>query len=118
MGEENTSFEFRLKNIYETRNYFLEKIKYNGLISRKHKKTCTTLNYIKNLLVLASTVTGCFSISSFCSLVGISVDIASSAVGLKMFTTPAGIKKYKSIIKKKVKRHDKINILAKTKLKN
>ena len=38
--------EFRLKNIDETRNYFLQKMKQNELISRKHKKVCTSLNYV------------------------------------------------------------------------
>ena len=44
MFEENLSQEFRLKNIDETRNYFLEKIEQNQLMSKKHKKICTTLN--------------------------------------------------------------------------
>ena len=35
-----SSLEFRLKKMYETRNYLLEEIKYNGLISEKYKKTC------------------------------------------------------------------------------
>ena len=68
MVEENISQEFRLKNIDETRNYFLEEIKQNELMSRKHKKVCTTLNYIKHFLILASTITGCISISAFTSL--------------------------------------------------
>ena len=38
MKEKNISQEFRLKNIDETRNYFLEEIKQNELISRKYKK--------------------------------------------------------------------------------
>ena len=46
MVEENISQESRLKNIDETRNYFLEEIKQNELMSRKHKMVCTTLNYI------------------------------------------------------------------------
>ena len=37
MVEENISQEFRLKNIDETRNYFLKKIEKNELMSRKHK---------------------------------------------------------------------------------
>ena len=40
------------------RNYFLEEIKQNKLISRKHKKDCTNLSYIEHVLVLASTSTG------------------------------------------------------------
>ena len=46
MAEENISQEFRLKNIDERGNYLIEEIKENELMSRKHKKVCTTLNYI------------------------------------------------------------------------
>ena len=69
--------EFRLKNINETRNYFLEEIGQNELMSRKHKKLCTTLNYIEHFLILASTFTGCISISVFSSLNGIPIGITS-----------------------------------------
>ena len=41
-----------------------------------------------------------------------------SAIGLKICAMAAGIKKYKSIIKKKKKKHDKIVLLAKSKLNN
>ena len=34
MSEENISTEFRLRNIYETRNYLTEEINQNELISR------------------------------------------------------------------------------------
>ena len=75
------------------------------------------MNYIEHLLILISTVTGYVSISAFASLVGIPVEITSSAIGLKMFVITAGIKKYiKSIIKKKKKKHDKTLSLAKSKL--
>ena len=36
MAEENISQEFRLKNIDETRNYFLKEIEQNKLMSKKH----------------------------------------------------------------------------------
>ena len=42
-------------------------------MSRKHKKVCTTVNYIEHFLILASTVTGCISISAFSSLIGIPI---------------------------------------------
>ena len=45
-------------------------------MSKKHKKACTTINYVKHLLILASTVTGCVFISAFVSLVGILIRIA------------------------------------------
>ena len=68
-------------------------------MSKKHKKVCTTLNYIEHFLILASTVTGSISISAFASLVGIPIGITSSAIRLKICAITAGIKKYKSIIK-------------------
>ena len=52
-------------------------------------------------LILASTITGCVSISAFASLISIPIGITSSAIGLKICSIAAGIKRYKSIIKKK-----------------
>ena len=69
MAEENISQEFRLKNIDEARNYLIEETNRNESINKKHKKVCTILNYIKHFLILGSTITGCFSISAFASLV-------------------------------------------------
>ena len=54
MVEENKSQEFRLKKkIDETRNYFIEEIEQNELMSKKHKIVCTSLNYIEHFLILA-----------------------------------------------------------------
>ena len=99
--------EFRFWKIDEIRNYVLEEIKQNELMSRKHEKVCVTLNYIEHFLILASAVTGCISLSAFSSLLGILIGITSSAIELKMCAIAAGIKKYKSIIKKKKKKHEK-----------
>ena len=61
-------------------------------MSWKHQKVCTTLTY-KHILILASTITGCISISAFASLIGISVGIKSSAIELKICAITAGTKK-------------------------
>ena len=116
MAEENISQEFRLKNIGETRNCLIDEINRNELISKKYKKVCTTLNYIQHSLILISTITGCIFISAFASLVGIPIAITNSAVGLTSCVLTAASKNYKSIIKKKKKKHDKIVLLAKSKL--
>ena len=116
MKDKNISQEFRLKNIDETRNYFVEETEQNELMSRKHKKVCTTLNYVENFLILASAITGCISISAFASLIGIPIGITSSATGLKTCARASGIKKYKSIFKKKKMKNDKIVLLAKSEL--
>ena len=50
------------------------------------KKTCKHLNYVEHLLILASAITGCVSISAFTPLV---------PVGVKICTISTGIKKYR-----------------------
>ena len=82
-------------------------------MSKKHKQVCTTLNYIEYFLILASTITGFVSISAFAS---IPIAITSSQIGLKICAIAKGIKKYKSIINEKKKKHDKIVLLGKSKL--
>ena len=55
--------EFWFKNTDEIRNYFLEEINQNELISKKHIKVCTTLTHITYFIVsttIASTNTGCY----------------------------------------------------------
>ena len=110
------SLEFRLRKTDETRNFLLDEIKHNDLMSEKYKKTCKYLNYVENVLILFSEITGYVSISAFASLVDINKGTTSSLVGIKICVIITGIKKYKSIIKKKKKKHDKIVLLGKDKL--
>ena len=98
------------------RKYLLEEIRRNELISKKHKKTCKNLICVEYFLILTVAITECISISVFILLVGIPVGIISSAVGLKICATTVGIKRYKSISKKKRKKYDKTVFLGKTKL--
>ena len=58
------------------------------------------------------------TVSAFDSLVVISIGITSSAIGLEICAITAVIEKYKSKVKKKKKQHDKIVLLAKSKLNN
>ena len=116
MPEENINQEFRLKKIDEMRNQLIKEINQNKLMSKKDKKVYRVLNYIDHSLIVISTITGCVSISAFAPLIGIPIGIMSSATGLKICVITAGIKKYKSIITKKNKKHDKLVLLAKSKL--
>ena len=92
--------EFKLKDIDEMRNYFLEEIEQNKLMSRMLGKVCTALTYIQRFPILASEITGCISSSAFASLLCITIAKTSSTVGSKICAITEGIKKYKSIIKK------------------
>ena len=51
--------------------------------------------------ILVSITTGCISISDFAPLIGVPIEIASFAIGLNICAITAGVKRYKSIIKKK-----------------
>ena len=98
----------------QIRNYLIEEINQTELMSKKHKNVCRVVNYIDHLIIVTSIIIGCVFISAFACLVGIG--ISSSAIGLKFCTNSAGTKKYKSMIKKKKQKHNKIVLLAKSKL--
>ena len=115
MPEETMNQEFRPKKIDEIRNYLIEEINRNELLSKKHENVFRVFNYTDQSLIVISTITGCVSISAFASLVGIPIGITSSTIGFKICVITAGIKRYKSINKKK-KKHDKIILLSKSKL--
>ena len=73
-----SNHEFRLKKIYETRNYLIEEIKHD-LMCGKYKKTYKQLNYVEHLVILASTISSC--VSTFTSLICVPVGIT---IGLKI----------------------------------
>ena len=75
--------EENIRSIDETRNCLSKEIKeinQNELMSEKNKQVHTALNIIEHFLILNSTITGSISISSFASLIGIHLGIASSAI--------------------------------------
>ena len=104
------------KKIDGTRNYLLDKIKHNDLMGEKHKKVCRALNHFEYVFIFISPVRGCISISPFASFVGAPVGTGSSEVGIKICAITAVNEKYKSVIKENRKKHDKLVMLAKTKL--
>ena len=94
-------------------------------MSRKKEKVYPTLYlyiytqlyiYIEHFRTLVSAITGCISIFAFASLLCIPIEITSFPIGLNICAITAGIKNYKSIIKEKKKKHDKIVFLEKSKL--
>ena len=62
-------------------------------MSKRHKKVCTTINYIELFVILASVATGCITIYASASLLDIPVVITNYAIGLIICTKTSGIKK-------------------------
>ena len=85
-------------------------------MSNEDKKVGTTLKYIENASILVFAVTECTSFFAFVSLDNISTGIMSAAIGLNVCAIIARIKNYKSVMKKKKKKHDEIVLLVKANL--
>ena len=50
MGEENISQKFSLRNIDETKKYFVEEIHQNEWTSKMNKKVCTNFTFLITFL--------------------------------------------------------------------
>ena len=102
------SQEFRQENIDETRNYLAEVINRNELMNKKTQKgLCNSKLYWALFYFRFYNNWMCFYFC-FDFLAGIPMGISSSLIGLRSCVITAVIKKDKSIIKKKNRKHDKI----------
>ena len=107
--------KIRLDKITEIENYFHEQINKRKLCSKKLSKYVAAFNYIHKILIVLSATTGGVSICSFTSIVGAPVGIASANFTL-FFSLKTGIVKKLLSITRNKKKHDKILMLAKSKL--
>ena len=108
--------KFRLDEISKIENYFIEEINQRKSCSQKLNKYITTFDYIDKILVVLSATSSGVSIISFTSIVGAPVGIASASFTLIFSLTTGIVKKLLNITRNKKKKHDKILMLAKSKL--
>ena len=108
--------KIRLDKINEIENYFHEEINQRKSCSKKLSKYVAAFDYIDKILIVLSATTGGVSIISFTSIIGAPVGIASASFTLIFSLTTGIIKKLLSITRNKKKKHDKILMLAKSKL--
>ena len=108
--------KFRLDEISKIENYFIEEINQRKSCSKKLSKYVTPFDYIDQALIFLNATTGGVSICSFTIFVGAPVVIASANFTLIFSLTTEITKKLLNITRKKKKKHDKIIMLAKSKL--
>ena len=108
--------KFRLDKISKIENYFMEEINQRKSCSQKLNKYVTTFDYIDKTLIVLSATTGGVSIISFTSIIGAPVGIASASFTLIFSLTTGIVEKLLNITREKKKKHDKILMLAKSKL--
>ena len=110
--------KIRLNKITEIENYFHQEINQRKLCSKKLSKYVTAFDYIDKVLIALSTASGGAPIISFAKVVGAPVGIACAGFTLVFSLTTGTVKKILSIKRNKMKKHDKILMLAKSKLNN
>ena len=108
--------KFRLDEISKIENYFIEEINQRKSCSKKLSKYVAVFDYIDQALIVLSATSGGVSIISFTSIIGVPVGIASASFTLIFSLTTGIAKKLLNITRKKKKKHDKILMLAKSKL--
>ena len=107
---------FRLSEITEIENYFYQEINQRKSCSKKLDKYVTAFDYIDKILIVLSATSSGVSIISFTSIIGAPVGIASASFTLIFSLTTGIVKKLLNITRNKKKKHDKILMLAKSKL--
>ena len=107
--------KFRLYEIKEIENYFINEINQQKTYSKKLSRYVTIFDYIDKILIFLSPTTGGISIISFTSVIGAPVGIASASFTLIFSLSTRIIKKLLNITRKKKKRHDQILMLAESK---
>ena len=108
--------KFRLDEISKTENYFIEEINQRKSYSKKLSKYVAVFDNIDKILIVLSAATGGVSICLFTSIAGAPVGIVSASLTLFFSLSTGIVKKLLNITRKKKKKHEKILILAKSKL--
>ena len=108
--------KYRFNKISEIDNYFNQEINKKKWCSKKLSKYVTVFDYIDKILIVLSATSGGVCIISSVSVVRALVAIAGASFALIFSLTAGIIKKLLSITRNKKKKHDKILMLAKSKL--
>ena len=108
--------QFRLNKISEIEDYFIAKIKERELMSKKRSKYISFFDYFGKLLILLSVTSGGVSIASFATVIGAPVRIKSASLSLAFSLCTGLVKKFLKATRNKKKKHNKIVMLARSKL--
>ena len=108
--------QFRLNKINEIKDYFVAEIKERELMSKRISKYIASFDYFDKSLIVLSVATGSISIASFATVIGAPAGIIGASCGLTFSITSGFVKKFLKTIRNKKKKHNKIVMLARSKL--
>ena len=101
--------QFRLNKISEVKDYIITEIKERELMSKR-------LDYFDKSLIVLSVASGSVSITSFATVIGIPIGITSASLSLAFSLCTILVKKLLKATRNKKKKHNKIVMLARSKL--
>ena len=108
--------QFRLNKINEIKDHVLAEIRERELISKNISKYIAPLNYFDKSLNFLSILSGSISIALFGTVIGAPAGIIEASCGLTFSITSGFVKKFLKIIRNKKEKHNKIVMLARSKL--
>ena len=108
--------QFRLNKINEIKDYFIAEIKERELMSKRLSKYIASFDYFDKSLIVLSVTTGSISIASFATVIGAPVGMVSASFSLAFSISTGIIKKLLKTTRNKKKKHNKIVMLARSKL--
>ena len=112
----NDPLRFR-KNLFNICNKkFLSEIRERELISKNISKYIASLDYFDKSLNVLSILSGSISIASFATLIGATAGIIGASYSSAFSITSGFVKKFLKTIRNKKKKHNKIVMLARSKL--
>ena len=85
-------------------------------MSKRLTKYIASLDYFEKSLIVLSVTTGSISIASFATVIGAPVGMMSASFSLAFSITTGFVKKFLKTIRNKKKKHNKIVMLARSKL--
>ena len=109
----NDQQQFRLNKINQIKDYFVTDIKEREWMSKRFSKYIYPFEYFDKSLIVLSVRTGSSSNASFATVIGAPVGIVSA---FSIFT--GIVKKLLKATRNKKKKHNKIAMLARSKLNN
>ena len=106
---------FRLNKINEIKDYFVAEITERELMSKRLSKYIAFCDYFDKSLIVSAT-SGSISIASFATVIGTPVGIASASLRLTFSLSTGTVRKLLKTTGNKKKKHNKIIMLARSKL--
>ena len=110
--------QFRLKKINGIKDYFLVDITERELINKNISKYIASLDYFLKSLNVLSILLRSISIALFATVIGVPAVVIGASCGFTFSITSGFVKKFLKTIRNKKKKHNKIVMLARSKLNN